>query len=315
MSECPYCGFSPLPSNTAECPRCHTVLNSAASAAGTRLESVEDIRRWAEQGGTTLRQDVKRLASGPTSPVDTALPFFPLHRPPLVLLCILDDGGEGGEWIRVRGDEVVVGREEGDVIIPHDAAISARHFRLYRTADSGCWAWRLQDLGSTNGTFARVGAALLRQQQEILIGRRRLCFQGPAVEAESASPQRNATRGWQVIKPSDLAGAVSSLVELVPDGEGHRFPLKPNDNWIGSDEARASIVLGDDPFVSGRHASISKDERGRWHIRDAKSKNGTWLRIQEIGIQSTGEFQAGEQRFVVKVLTRDNPASGQALPQ
>ena len=96
----------------------------------------------------------------------------------------------------------------------------------------------------------------------------------------------------------------------MPGGEGQRFPLKPKENWIGTDPARSSIVLNDDPFVSSRHAVVATDERGRWQIRDAKSKNGTWLRIQEIGIQSTGELQAGEQRFLVKVLNRENSLPG-----
>lgn len=314
MNSCPYCGFSPLPPNAADCPRCHTAISSGGPAGregdGTRLESVEDIRRWVEQG-RTLRQEVKRPPSAaPATPADAAVPFFPLHRPPLALLCILDDGGEGGEWVRVRGDEIVVGRAEGDIVIPHDSALSGRHLRLYRTAEGGRYSWRLQDLGSTNGTFARVSVGLLREQQEILIGGRKLCFQGASAEMPPAEPARNVTRAWQVLKPGDTAQAAPSLVELTPGGEGQRFSLTPKENWIGSDAARSSIVLGDDPFVSGRHAVVAKDERGRWQIRDAKSKNGTWLRIQEIGIQSTGEFQAGEQRFLVKVLTRDNSVPG-----
>jgi FHA domain len=41
---------------------------------------------------------------------------------------------------------------------------------------AGRFRWHLTDLQSTNGTFVRIGNALLRHQQELLIGSRRYRF-------------------------------------------------------------------------------------------------------------------------------------------
>ena len=48
----------------------------------------------------------------------------------MATLCILDDGRDDGEWVRIRGDKVVIGRNEGDICIPHDTMILAGMRRL-----------------------------------------------------------------------------------------------------------------------------------------------------------------------------------------
>jgi pSer/pThr/pTyr-binding forkhead associated (FHA) protein len=54
-------------------------------------------------------------------------------------------------WHLVR-PEMVLGREEGDVTFPDDEFMSRRHAALKR---AGARA-RLEDLGSSNGTFVRL---------------------------------------------------------------------------------------------------------------------------------------------------------------
>jgi pSer/pThr/pTyr-binding forkhead associated (FHA) protein len=277
------------------------------------MESVADIRRWVERSQTTRTEPKPGAAVPPlptSHPSDGAVEYIPVQRPPLALICILDDGGVNGEWFRLRGDEWIVGRCEGDVTIAHDAAMSSRHLRLYRTFQDGRHTWHLQDLDSTNGTFVRIASALLRDKQEILVGNRRYAFETEVVPPAPAAPTRNVTQAWQVVKPGAAVPGVPSLVELTPAGDGRRFILSQPENWIGSNASECAVTVNDDPFVSGRHAQISHDERGRWVIRDAQSKNGTWLRIHEITLPASADFQAGEQRFQFKVLTRENPVSG-----
>ena len=71
--------------------------------------------------------------------------------------------------------------------------------------------------------------------------------------------------------------------------------------WIGRDPRQCSIVL-DDRMLSPRHARLHRDAKGRWHIENAQSLNGLWLRITEIALERGGHFQCGEQRFQIKVL-------------
>lgn len=305
MPACPYCGFSPVPSMLRKCPQCQGILPDVdeREPEGTRLESVESIRRLVEQASTAgeaaMPPALPQLADGPPL-------FHPRQRPPVALLCVVDDGAEGGEWIRLRSPEVTIGRTEGEILVPHDEALSGRHCAIVRTAAKGRWEWRIRDLNSSNGTFVRVATAVLKAGQEILLGTCRFRFEVPAEAASSDElpadpPTRNVTRAWQVPSPQGLAKSIPALVELTPQGEGLRYPLAAAEHWIGSSPEQCGIVVRNDPFVSKRHAQLTCDSQGRWQIRDAKSRNGTWLRIHEIPVKSLAEFQAGEQRFLLKI--------------
>ena len=52
----------------------------------------------------------------------------------------------------LAGDEIVLGREEGDIVFRDDAFMSRRHAAV--TWDGR--AAQLTDLGSSNGTFVRI---------------------------------------------------------------------------------------------------------------------------------------------------------------
>ena len=73
---------------------------------GTILESDDEIRQAQQQ----LRSENKSLAT--TKP---ARPFRPTNRPPIALLTICDDGRSHGETVRIRDDQFIVGRTEGDL--------------------------------------------------------------------------------------------------------------------------------------------------------------------------------------------------------
>jgi pSer/pThr/pTyr-binding forkhead associated (FHA) protein len=221
------------------------------------------------------------------------------------MLCVLDDGREDGEWVRLRGDRVIIGRADGDVVIPHDTMISARHAELTRHHEQGRYRWHLTDLNSTNGTYVRVTTAILKHQQELLMGSRRYRFdaapQGAALLAETGEPgtgTRTETRGWQAVAPADV---VPSLVELTPHGEGQRHFLTKNDNWVGRNPATSAVVPANDPLISPQHARIYKDAKGRWLVENTKSVNGTWLRIERMALDAACQFQLGEQRFLLRV--------------
>lgn len=261
-----------------------------------RLETLEEIRR------AILAQ---REAAQQIPAEDDAIVFRPRKRPPMAMLCILDDGRDDGEWVRLRNDLAIIGRAEGDVIIPHDAMMSSQHVRLARYLERGQYRWYLTDLQSTNGTYVRIGNATIKHNQEFLIGSQRYRFdaapQGSAVLAEAIVEKEEAggTRYWEKVSPADV---LPSLVEQKVDGEGKRFFLTKAENWIGRDASSCAVVLKGDPLVSQRHARLYRDNRGRWHIENMGSLNGIWLRIDHVPIDAACQFQIGEQQFLVRVL-------------
>ena len=40
---------------------------------------------------------------------------------------------------------------------------------------------------------------------------------------------------------------------------------------------------------------------GGWHAEHHKTPNGLWLRMPQITVESTAQFQIGEQRFQLRV--------------
>ena len=232
-------------------------------------------------------------------------PFRPINRPSMAVLVICDDGRKEGEVVRLRATSTVIGRAQGEILIPHDDAISSRHAELVRQLENGRHRWYLRDLGSRNGTYVRAAKALLRPNQEILIGSHRYRFQPAAVkpEAQQTPPQiqqTQTTRGWQAVSAGDIENMFPSLVEETPMGPGGKFALSVDEMWIGSDPQQCSLVIPDDPFVSPRHAKIV-NKGGQWMILNAQSTNGLWMRIESIPIEQECEFQLGEQRFFLRL--------------
>lgn len=67
----------------------------------------------------------------------------------------------------LNNEEIVIGREEGDLVYRDDAFMSRRHAAI--TWDGQ--RVRLTDLGSSNGSFLRIaGSALLRHQEHLRMG-------------------------------------------------------------------------------------------------------------------------------------------------
>jgi pSer/pThr/pTyr-binding forkhead associated (FHA) protein len=278
-----------------------------ARRQATVLESVEEIRAQI-RGFGALKDPSAAPAAGTVSGTggdqDTAA-FRPTLRPSMAVLHVLDDGEDTGEILRIRPNSFIIGRVEGDLIIPHDGGISGRHVEISRRHTNDDYCWYLNDLQSTNGTFVRASTVVLSHEQELLIGGRRFRFEVPAV-TDQAQPAPewagNATRKWESLGGSQAAsGLQPAIVEVCPGGSGQRFPLRDHENWLGRDRTRCSIVV-DDPMVDRRHARVYRDENNRWIIANARSRNGIWARVQEVSLGRGGFFQCGEQRFFFKVL-------------
>jgi hypothetical protein len=94
--------------------------------------------------------------------------FFasPVRKPWARLRQILTSGAVG-DVRHFYGDEVIVGREEGDIIFADDEFMSRRH-AVFRLKGGRCI---LEDLESSNGTFVRLdGATLVSDSDYLRIG-------------------------------------------------------------------------------------------------------------------------------------------------
>ena len=304
MASCPYCELSLIPPEALRCPRCGTELSRhrpeprqvpATLAVSRIMSSLPADGLGAEPPGQKTRVEQS---------VPVVRPLCPLQRPPLALVCLFDDGQETGEWIRVRTARLSIGRTAGEVTIAHDGAISSKHAELRRDLVDGEYCWFFKDLGSTNGTFARVSQSTIAHNQELLLGCRRFRFDAaPQFGAAPASGTEEAADATRMFVPGQRAQQEirPALVERLAEGDGERFELPEEEAWIGTDPQQTSITLRD-PFLNPRHARIFRDAQGRWQIEDHQSHNGTWIGIDQIQIWDSGEFLVGEQRLLVKVF-------------
>lgn len=220
-----------------------------------------------------------------------ASPFRPRQRPPTAFLVILDDGAtRDGEKRRLRNSRCVIGRKDGDVLIPHDQGVSNRHVELIRRDSEGGSRWELRDLKSTNGTFLRVSRGTLHNGSELLLGGRRFFFRTASSEAGGDA----GTRDRPTASPN---AALPALIQGRPEKEEKTYALNAYSITLGASDDLAELTLPNDPWLDPVHARIFQDERGRWRIEDLNSQNGIWVRVRHVPLRQNCEFQIGEQRF------------------
>lgn len=273
--------------------------------SGTRIESDAEIRAV---HGNAVPQPPKPvpkgvLASAKRAPAKSQA-FRPLVRPPMAVLTVYDDGKSDGRVIRIMDNRFLIGRSEGDLLIPHDELISSRHLEITRLQVGGGWRWTLTDLQSTNGLYVRVSRTTLADRSEILVGSGRYRFDAPSGQPEGTVdhmpgdlPSHGSTRGW--------AGQASpllppALTELIGGTVGNRILLMLPEYWIGSDP-NCSICRQGDPFCEPRQTRIFRNAAGVWNAEHPKTLNGLWNRVAQVAVQNAVQFQIGEQRFRLTV--------------
>lgn len=291
---CPYCGFSPLPDVSKPCPKCQTESRKDSGS----ITQLRPIVVPAKRRTPTLKE-TPIADEGKATSVEL---FRPVMRPPMAIIKLFYDGSTSqGHEIPVFQDAFIIGREEADLVVAHDTLISKRHARLFRSHSRDGMRWVLEDLQSTNGTFASIDQGILQNRQEILLGSRRYRFELPNSVAPPLprTTDRKQTSLWRPPTAGDTS--LPSLVEVDQDQDGKRHELTGKEVKIGSDDEACQLLVTDDPFLSAEHARIRQDERGRWIITPINALNGVWARIRSIQVAKTGLFQIGEQRISIRV--------------
>ncbi|XZE56100.1 FHA domain-containing protein [Planctomycetaceae bacterium SH139] len=252
-----------------------------------------------------LQQYLQKQAAHPSAPANKETTaqspqvrvFRPIHRQPLAMLTILDDGSrEEGEAIRIRDSRFTIGREKGELTVPFDSDISSSHAELRCQKQKGRYRWYLIDRKSTNGTFVRAFRASLSRESELILGGRRYLFQLPEPGNEAVETEALQTQAYRAPSRTMLEQFVPRLTETgVPEENAQTFSIG-GETFLGADQ-RCQITIDSDPFIGPRHARFYQNETERWMIEDQKSVNGVWIRVKRFAMDKQTEFQLGQQRF------------------
>jgi len=279
--------------------------------SGTLIETEDDVRQ-ALLSGHKGRQPGPAVAVEPPTPIPappspgatrSAVPFRPTVRPPVAVLTVFDDGKTDGESIRIRDHRFIIGRTEGDLCIPLDGRISARHVEITHQVVGGLHRWVVTDLQSTHGMFVRVSRTALADKAEFLVGNGRYRFDAPQADAGQTVDQVANQAAFSETHGLDEGASPfrpAALTELLGKEIGNRALLVKDEYWIGSDPSCA-ICRPDDPFCEQWHVRLYRGPRGGWHAEHHKTPNGLWLRMPQITVESTARFQIGEQQFQLRV--------------
>ncbi len=180
------------------------------------------------------------------------------------------DGDLGSSRHPIMSDRFLIGRREGDIVVPHELWMSGRHAEIQRRKIGSSFRWFLVDQNSTNGIFVRTDAVVLSAGDELFLGRERYRFIDHSPQAGLLHVTRGAAEQWMFARPSETFG--SSM----------EHPLQ---------------CIANDPFLDPVHAFFVRGANSTWTIRDNNSRNGVWYRIREIELNHGMDFQLGEQRF------------------
>ncbi len=218
--------------------------------------------------------------------------FSAMQAPRPKLILIKGDGLDGSTYV-LGGTEHIAGRVEGELLFPDDPLLSPRHANfLY-----GDGKLVVTDEGSVNGVFMRIRAPMaLKPGDRFLVGEQLMQVETPPDEDAGVQPDAEGTHYFA----SPRTPVKLRLVQILRGGERGRIYSTPSDTLTLGREGN-DINFPDDPFISGRHASL-KAGIGTITLTDNGSKNGTFLRVTKETPLDHGDYVfMGQQLLRVEI--------------
>ena len=220
------------------------------------------------------------------------------------LVTIARDGAEGASYPLV-GEQLDIGREEGNILLREDAYVSPRHLRLARREDG----WYAKDLGSVNGIYLRLRRShALLDGDLLLIGLQVLRFEAVRDAEQGFGP---ATQHGTLLFGSPMLPRYARLCERTVEGVTRNvFYLHRDETIIGRESG--DVVFTDDPFMSRRHVSIRLDgATATFTATDLGSSNGTYVAVRGETPLGHGDFlRVGQHLFRVDLVASHPPPPG-----
>jgi pSer/pThr/pTyr-binding forkhead associated (FHA) protein len=81
-------------------------------------------------------------------------------KPPWAALTRICVGDIADDHYHLRGTEMTIGREQGEIVFPSDGFLSRAHARVRMQVHENAMTVLLEDLGSANGTYLRIRGAV-----------------------------------------------------------------------------------------------------------------------------------------------------------
>lgn len=220
------------------------------------------------------------------------------------LVTIARDGAEGASY-PLSGEQLDIGREEGNILLREDAYVSPRHLRLVRREDG----WYAKDLGSVNGIYLRLRRAhALLDGDLLLIGLQVLRFEAVRDAEQGFGP---ATQHGTLLFGSPMLPRYARFSERTVEGVTRNvFYLHRDETIIGRESG--DVVFTDDPFMSRRHVSIRLDgATATFTATDLGSSNGSYVAVRGETPLAHGDFlRVGQHLFRVDLVFSHPPPAG-----
>ncbi len=189
-----------------------------------------------------------------------------------------------------------VGREATDVLLP-DKTVSRRHAQI-EVAEDGRVI--VEDLGSTNGTringetLAANSARPLADGDHVQFGSVALSLRLPQTTGEGGTAEVPSSSGATPAKQEhrDPEPSRAQFVGM-RGGVLRTIPLVPGVTTFGR-RAENSVVLRDDPYVSGSHAQVIAED-DVFRLTDLGSTNGTLVGGKPLTANLPVVLEAGDE--------------------
>jgi pSer/pThr/pTyr-binding forkhead associated (FHA) protein len=207
-------------------------------------------------------------------------------------LQVIAQDGTTGRTFPIVAQRVDIGRVEGDILLPDDRFVCARHARLIRDGDR----MTIQDLASVNGIYKRLRTpAKLEHDDVFLIGLALLKFELLAPGEQQLGGA--VDRGTEVFG-SPPRPRYARILEQTMEGVSRSIFVVTREETILGREV-GDIVFSSDPFMSRRHAAITRNNSdGSFSLLDLGSSNGTFVRIRGQADLTPGDhLRVGQHLF------------------
>jgi pSer/pThr/pTyr-binding forkhead associated (FHA) protein len=277
---CPQCGGS-VAEGVSFCQYCGAALKAAirgpiCSDCGTRNPPGTNFcytcgARVAAGAATSVVPLVKlSSSSGSHKPVGDAGRLITVRR-----------DGTDGESFAIAGDQMDIGRSEGDLRFD-DPHLAPRHARILRRASQ----FVLTPLEARNGVYVRIHQPYeLVDGDHFLLGKQVLRFE---LLSDAEKALRPAIEHGVVLFGTPVKAPWGRLRQLTAAGTSRDlYHLTRSELTLGREQG--DIVFSDDEFLSRRHAQL-QFRASRVTVRDLGSSNGTYVRLRAQHVLSPGEM-------------------------